>query len=241
MISECAAVLRGVRASGLLVFALAFLGLGRCGGYEPGIEVSMALRAAPSTLAFRTDMGFEVRLEEAVLWIDSLELLPCDTVARRLPSGIFFAIPRAFAHVDEEPTASKTVPLLDALHSGGLSVEAATLRPPPGRYCGLGVVLKDAAVDAEAVGLHLRGSARRDGSDHGFSVLTTASKQTAEVPFEEPLELSADRRTAALTLVVDQRRWLDGIDFETLPEEDQRSRVMQNVLGGFVTDARPSP
>ena len=232
---------------------MAFVGLGRCGsGYEPGIEVQVALQAAPSTLAFQTDLGFEIRLEEAVLSIASLELIPCAAgtqvtfLERLLPRGPS----TAWAHIDEQPTASDAVLPLDALHSGGLAVVAAILRPPPGRYCELRVSLaandvpaapppSSTAEEAPANGLRMRGTARRDGSDYAFSVDAGADR-SVRAPLSEVLDLSADRLNGAITLFVDQRRWLDGIDFAHATDRDRHARVVDNVLSGLTVRSGPA-
>lgn len=218
----------------------------------PGIEVQVALQAAPGTLAFDTDLGFEIRLEEAVLSITSLELLPCAPGAgppttagvldRLSPWGA-----TAYAHIEEQPTVSNAVRPLDALHSGGLAVVVATLRPPPGRYCGLRVALARAgapaggAIAAARAGtkpapsaLRVRGRARRAGVEHAVSV-DAAADRSVEAPLTEALALSADQLTGAVTLFVDQRRWLDGVDFARAGAAAQHARVIDNVLSGLTT------
>lgn len=223
-----------------VAFGLAFVGLERCGGYEPGIEVQVALQAAPSTLSFESDLGFAISLEEAVLAIDSLELIACSPSASAATLE-FLSMRSAYAHVEERPTASDTVTPLDALHSGGLAVVATVLRPPPGRYCSMRVVLKGTERTSEAVGLRVRGTARRAGTDHGFDMAAYGGR-SVEAPLSETLVLSATNLTAAVTLVADQRRWLDGINFERdASEEDRRARVVENALGGLTAQTHLAP
>lgn len=240
MTSE-ALVRAGRRTLAVSVFAGAFVGLGRCGGYEPGIEVELALQAAPATSAFDTDLGFRIRLEEAMLMIDSLELVRCSPVARRAPSRADphsgpgpgprwsqLTIAKAWAHVDEHPTATGAVPRLNAMHSTGAPVEAGILRPPPGRYCALRVTPPpDSAV------LHVRGTAVDVDSEHAFDI-EAPTDQSIEIPLTEALVLSATKRSAGLVIVIDQHRWLDGIDFDQTDEIDRARQAVDNALGALL-------
>ncbi len=62
------------------VFVTTFLGLValHCVAYEPGIEAELRVSGAPPTLAFHTEAGERVELDQAVLHVDAVELRACE-------------------------------------------------------------------------------------------------------------------------------------------------------------------
>ena len=183
------------------------LATGRCGGYAPGIEVRVALQAQAPTLGFDTDRGVRVHLEEAVVRVASVRLVACSpTVGALLQAGLSSV---AYAHhVDTSPDQGEGAAPLDLLHANGVPIPVTTLRPPPGRYCQVQVGLgpPEDAPDAPAVSL--------SGATEAGASFRYASPAVAQVflPINPPVVLSAEQMQVELTVLVDQRRWLDGQD-----------------------------
>ena len=130
---------------GAIVLALA---LPHCMASTDGIEVDVAYEAAAMPQAVLTDMGYRVKLDRALIALGQVELLECDNSARQL--WRLFVPGRARAHEESTPTSLGIPMIIDLMESSGEALFAGTLRPPPGRYCGIRVV--GAPADADAIG-----------------------------------------------------------------------------------------
>ncbi|MCA9555609.1 MAG: hypothetical protein KC933_36605 [Myxococcales bacterium] len=193
------------RRAALALGVAALLFTGRCGGYTSGIEVVVALRPQAPTLGFTTDLGHTVRLDQAVVRVSSLRLVPCaPSVAEALMAA---ASSVAFAHhVDTSPDQGEGAAPLDILHANGTPIPVTTLRPPPGRYCQVELVFGPPEDEPYAAAVRLEGAFETGAA---FTYLSPAVAQVV-LPIAPALELSAEHMQAELTILADQRRWLDG-------------------------------
>ena len=187
------------------LFAGAFLALAalHCVSYQPGIEVELSVAGAPPTLAFANEQGAEIRLEEALLHVEAIELRSCAR-ANRWRWGS-----TARAHGGSGGNG----PWKLDLASGGVIGEV--LRPAPGEYCSVVVHVDGLSFGAVAA----RMAGREDGEplqeEH-------AAPFDIELVLEGPLVLDdpSDRPSAAVT--IDQRQLFDD-EAAPLPERLERA------------------
>ncbi|MEM1414525.1 MAG: hypothetical protein AAGH15_06480 [Myxococcota bacterium] len=208
-----------------------------CVGYAPGLEVDVAYQPEPMTAAFFTDQGHRVRLEAAVLRIESLELVPCEdgalaSLLRALGPG------RARAHGTLELGTGEAF-TLDVMHAGGLPVRAGTLRPLPGRYCGARLHLEA----GEAPTLALRGRIEREGRTEPFAV-EIAFQRDLPLALDVPLmlddaALGAGAGRVGLRVRFDAARWFDGAGQRNGDRFEEA--VVTNVLGSFTLETGAGP
>lgn len=208
---------------------------GRCGGYTPGIEVAVALQAPAPTLGFDTDRGVRIHLEEAVVRVASVRLIACPAAVAETLQGALSSLAYAH-HVDTSPDQGEGAAPLDLLHANGVPIPVTTLRPPPGRYCHMEVVLgpPEDALDAPAVTM-----SGVTGAGAPFRYATSAVAQVV-LPMTPPVALSAQDMQAELTVFVDQRRWFDGQDLTTSAELDPTT-LHQNIAQSLRLRAREVP
>jgi len=210
-----------------MLFAL----LPRCVRVSDGIEVDVSYQPAATPAEIRTDLGYRVALDRALLVVGQIELIRCDNFVVDLVQ--LFTAGRARAHVLETPTRLGEPLVLDLLESVGIAEYAGTMKPPPGRYCGVRIVGMPA--DADAVGLTekteemTRNTVLVQGRVEGTELTAFISGPLElELAFERPLVLERPG-VEAVAIQIDQRRWFDGIDFAQLSSEAVQRMVTENV------------
>lgn len=234
--------MRSKLGTSLLLVATLF-SLPQCIRMTEGIEVDVAYRPAATPAQIRTDMGYRVKLERALMVVGRVELVRCDTFVRDLTS--LFTPARARAHVLETPTSLGEPWVIDLLESGGIPLFAGTLRPPPGDYCSLR--LTGMPADDDAIGLTDENLEMMHHSIlvSGSVVDTTTDEETPltgriwevlqwEVPLERPLELGSPG-LESVAVEIDTTCWFDGIDFAGMdfgprgPEDAILQQLTDNV------------
>lgn len=213
------------------------LALPHCMMVTDGIEVDVAYQAPATPQAMRTDMGYRVKLDRALIALGRVELLKCDNFARQL-RGLF--IPgRARAHEESTPTSLGVPVIIDLIESSGALQLAGTLRPPPGRYCGIRVV--GAPADADAIGSTLENAEMLENSVVLEGVVEH-SETGEEAPlrarirelipwdlrFDEPMVFESPR-SVTVSVQIDHTGWFDGIDFALLALLDGGAAVQQRL------------
>jgi hypothetical protein len=202
-----------------------------------GIEVDVAYQPQATPAQIRTDMGYRVRLERALIAVGKVELMQCDNLALDLWRWVTPA--RARAHEVSTPTSLGVPFVIDLMESAGTAIFAGTLRPPPGRYCGIRVLGMPADEDAEGLT-----EQTLDMLEH--SVLVAGRVEDPEAGAEAPLlariwevlpcELAFDRPLVvdspvleSVSIRIDHTKWFDGIDFALQDENAVQQLITQNV------------
>lgn len=221
--------------SGLLVYAAALVSSVQCAGFEEGIVVELAVVHHASSAgpdgggddgeprAFTTDLGYQVALTEARVAVAQLDLVRCDGHASR---GF---VATAYAHDTRvPPTRLVLAHVEDMLGPDGVLTPLGALRPPPGAYCGLRVLL--APADDAGDTLVVRGVFRGpgDAADTPFEIRTARAIETG-VMFPRVLELAADARDAEAVLELHYEEWLDGVELRALQPAELESAVVANL------------
>lgn len=210
-----------MRSDSLIAAIVLVLVLPHCMMVSDGIEVDVAYQTPVTPQALQTDMGYRVKLERALIAVGRVELLKCDNFALQL-WGLF--VPgRARAHEETTPTSLGVPMIIDLMESSGISRFAGTLRPPPGRYCGIRVV--GAPADADAIGSTPERSAMLQSSVVVQGVVENSATGDEEpfeaqiidviacdMLFDEPLVFDGPR-SVSVSVHIDHMRWFDGIDF----------------------------
>ena len=221
----------------VILASVSLLTLAHCMRVTDGIEVDVAYQPAATPAQIRTDLGYRVHLERALLVLGEVELIRCDNLVVDLWD--LFGPRRARAHVLDTPTSLGTPVVLDLMESAGTPELAGTMKPPPGRYCGIRVVGMPA--DADALGLEGENADMLDRS-----VLVTGrvvhqatgaeSLLSAEVSNAVDCELVLDRPLVfdspvleTVSIEIDQTKWFDGIDFALISSEAVQRKLTENI------------
>ena len=222
--------------SRLLISGVLVLLLPKCMRVTDGIEVDVSYQPAATPAQIRTDLDYGVALDRALLVVGQVELIRCDSFAAEL--WRHFGPARARAHVLEAPTSLGEPLVLDLMESVGGAEYAGTMKPPPGRYCGVRVLATPAGADAagltskdqEMVANTVLAEGRVEWAPANGAMLSTLIEGPLllELFFEEPLVL--DRPGVEyVNIQIDHRTWFDGIDFAVLSSNAVRERVTDNV------------
>lgn len=227
-----------MRFSLLIAFAL-FSGtlLPHCLRVTDGIEVDVAYRPEATPAALRTDTDYRVRLERALIAVGRVELIECDNFVRDLWNLVRPA--RARAHEFSSPTSLGIPLVIDLMESAGTPLFAGTLRPPPGRYCGIRVVGMPADDDAEGLT-----EENLDMMEHSVLIAgqvedTTTGEETplvariwevleCEMRFGRPLVFD-NPVLESVTIQIDHTKWFDGIDFALQDSDAVQQQITENV------------
>ena len=202
-----------------------------------GIEVDVAYHPAATPAAVRTDLGYRVRLQRSLIAIGSVELVRCDDFVLELWELV--APGRARAHELSSPTSLGVPLVIDLMESAGTPLFAGTLRPPPGRYCGIRVLGMPADDDAEGLS-----EENLDMAEH--SVLIMGQVEDTSTGDEMPLvtriwevlrcEMSLDQPLVfdaptleSVTIQIDQTKWFDGIDFALQDPDAVHQQIADNI------------
>lgn len=226
-----------MRSSALLGAIVFLLSFSHCTMVVDGIEVDVAYQAPATPQAVRTDMGYRVKLDRALISLGRVELLECDNFALQL-WGLF--VPgRARAHEESTPTSLGVPRIIDLMESSGAALLAGTLRPPPGRYCGIRVV--GAPADADAIGSTPENWEMRISSvvlegvvENSMTGLEEPFRAqileliACDMLFDEPLVFDSPR-SVSVSVHIDHMGWFDGIDFAQLGTAAVQRRLTENV------------
>lgn len=216
---------------------LSALTLPHCARFTDGIEVDVAYQPESTPAQIRTDMGYRVALDRALLVVGKVELLRCDNFVADLWQ--LFAPARANAHALDTPTSLGEPLVLDLMESAGTPEYAGTLKPPPGRYCGIRIVATPA--DEDAAGLS---NENMEMMQHSVliagRVVDTANGEESpllaqvwepfdcEMRFDRPLVFDSPI-LENLSIQIDHTSWFDGIDFALLSTDAVQQHITENV------------
>ncbi len=221
----------------IAVAALGIMSLPQCMRVTDGIEVDVAYQPAATPAQVRTDMGYRVRLERALIVVGRVELVRCDNFVSELWELV--APARARAHEFTSPTSLGVPLVIDLVESSGAALFAGTLRPPPGRYCGMRVVGMPA--DQDAAGLTDQNlemmqhsvliSGQVEDETTGEQVPLVAAiweVLECEMLFDRPLVFDGPV-LESIAIRIDHTKWFDGIDFALLSQSAVQQKVTENV------------
>jgi hypothetical protein len=223
-----------------LVIVIALVGvalLPHCMRVADGIEVDVAYQPAATPAAVRTDMGYRVHLERAVIAVGKVELLLCHNFVLDLWKLV--APAQARAHEFSSPTSLGVPLVIDLMESAGVPLFAGTLRPPPGRYCGIRVIGMPADQDAEGLtdeNLDMMQNSvviagRIEGTTNGDESALLAQIWEVlswEMPFDRPLVFDSPV-LESVSIQIDHTKWFDGIDFALQDSSAVQQRITENV------------
>lgn len=239
--------------SSVPAIALSLLTIGGfcgCTRTTEGIEIDVAYETPPTPQAVRTDMDYRVWLDRALITLGPVTLIKCDNFVRVL--GRLFTAARAKAHTPNTPTSLGIPLVLDLLESGGIGFVVGTIRPPPGRYCGLRVI--GAPADEDAVGLKdntemLERAVFLQGEIEDTQTLVRTPFEVSireplvcELRFTEPLIFDSPE-AVNVSVRIDHMRWFDGIDFALLLPGDAEGaavqrRVAENIRSSMAAESQ---
>jgi hypothetical protein len=227
-----------MRSSLLVAIALlSVVSLPHCMRVTDGIEVDVAYHPEATPAQIRTDMGYRVALERALIVVGKVELIRCDNSVVDLWELI---VPgRARAHVLDTPTSLGVPLIIDLMESAGTPRFAGTMKPPPGRYCGLRVLGMPA--DPDAVGLT---NENLEMMQHSVLIagqvedMTTGDEMPLRAGIWEVLqcEMLFDRPLVfdgpvleSVSIQIDHTKWFDGIDFALQDPTAVQQQITENV------------
>ena len=238
-----------------LFIAMALLNLVslvHCMRVTNGIEVDVAYQPEATPAQIRTDMGYRVALERALIVVGKVELTPCDNFVADLAK--LLAPARARAHVLDTPTSLGVPLIIDLMESAGAPEFAGTMKPPPGRYCGIRVLGMPA--DQDAVGLS---DENLDMMQHSVLVMGQVEDESTgdetpllariwevlecEMLFEQPLVFDSPV-LESVAIQIDHTKWFDGIDFVSQSPDAVQGQITENVrssLRATLPEAEANP
>lgn len=227
-----------MRSSLLIAMSLLALGtLPQCMRVTEGIEVDVAYQPAATPAAIRTDMGYQVRLDRALVAVGKVELVRCDNFVVDLWRILGPA--RAKAHALDTPTSLGVPLVIDLMESAGVPSYAGTMKPPPGRYCAVRILGMPADEDAEGLSKENLDMMQHSVLIAGRVQDSETGEETAllsriwevidcELELDRPLEFNSPT-VENLSIQIDHTSWFDGIDFALLDEDAVRARITENV------------
>ena len=204
-----------------------------CGSLsEAGVEVTVV--SAPSLLEVEETLvsvdGQELRLGELFWTTTAVELVPCDSLARKAWDVL---VPSAHAHGVASPRRL-SVPVVERA-SRREPVVLGTLRPAAGRYCSVKYELGSA--DADAVGLDLAPAMQGrsldamgefQASDAEPEPFEITSRGAAQLVRAVDLELSEATPRATLRIERNKHDWFVGIALAELGATEREQRLLDN-------------
>ncbi|NND29473.1 MAG: hypothetical protein HKN97_12855 [Myxococcales bacterium] len=202
-----------------------------------GIELDVAYQPAATPAAVRTDLGYRVRLERAIIAFGRVELVRCDNFV--LDPWKLVTAARAKAHEFSSPTSLGVPLVIDLMESAGVPLFAGTLRPPPGRYCGIRVTGMPADQDAEGLtdenldmteNSVLIAGRVEDESGQATSALVAKISDVlpCEMRFDQPLVFEGPV-LESVSIQIDHTKWFDGIDFALQESTTVQQQITENV------------
>ena len=227
-----------MRSSLLLTVALlSVASLPHCMRVTDGIEVDVAYQPAATPAAVRTDAGYRVRLERALIVVGKVELLRCDNFVLDLWELV--APARAKAHEFSSPTSLGVPLVIDLMESAGVPLFAGTLRPPPGSYCGLRVLGMPADQDAEGLtdetldmmqnSVLIAGQVEDESTGEETPLLARIWEVLdCEMRFDRPLVFDSPV-LESVSIQIDHTSWFNGIDFALQDSNAVQQQITENV------------
>jgi hypothetical protein len=175
-----------------------------------------------------------VRLERALIVVGRVELLRCDNFVLDLWSLV--APARVRAHESSTPTSLGVPLVIDLMESAGAPLFAGTLRPPPGRYCGIRVLGMPADDDAEGLNhdmidnsVLVAGRVEDESTGDETPLLARISDVLeCEMLFDRPLVFDGPV-LESVSIQIDHTKWFDGIDFALQDSDAVQQRITENV------------
>jgi len=227
-----------MRSSLLVAIALlSVVSLPHCMRVTDGIEVDVAYQPEATPAQIRTDMEYRVALERALIVLGKVELIRCDNFVVDLWELV--APARARAHLGDTPTSLGVPLIIDLMESAGTPRFAGTMKPPPGRYCGIRVLGMPA--DPDAVGLT---DENLEMMQHSVLIagqvedMTTGDEMPllariwdvlqCEMLFDRPLVFDGPV-LESVSIQIDHTKWFDGIDFALQDPIAVQQLVTENV------------
>ena len=221
----------------IAIALLSALTLPHCASFTDGIEVDVAYQPESTPAQIRTDMGYRVALDRALLVVGKVELIRCDNFVADLWG--LFTPSHAKAHAFDTPTSLGEPLVIDLMESAGTPEYAGTMKPPPGRYCGIRVLGMPA--DQDAVGLTDENLEMMQHSVlvTGRVVDTTNGAESrlvariwevfdCEMRFDRPLVFDSPV-LERVSIQIDHTSWFDGIDFALQSEEAVQQQITENL------------
>jgi hypothetical protein len=202
-----------------------------------GIEVDVAYQPAATPASVRTDMGYRVRLERALIAVGKVELIKCDNFV--LDLWRIVAPGRARAHEFSSPTSLGVPVVIDLMESAGVPLFAGTIRPPPGSYCGIGVVGMPADQDAEGLtdenlemmqhSVLIAGWVEDELTGDETPLLARIFEVLRyEMLFDRPLVFDSPG-LESVSIQIDHTKWFDGIDFALQSSDAVQQQITENI------------
>ena len=202
-----------------------------------GIELDVAYQPAATPASVRTDEGYRVRLERAMIAVGQVELIRCDNFV--LDLWRLVAPGRARAHEFTSPTSLGVPVVIDLMESAGVPLFAGTLRPPPGRYCGIRVTSMPADQDAEGLtdenlemmqhSVLIAGRVEDESTGDEIPLLARIWEVLqCEMLFDRPLVLDSPV-LESVSIQIDHTKWFDGIDFALQDTAAVQQQITENV------------
>ncbi|MBW1757425.1 MAG: hypothetical protein JRG67_16020 [Deltaproteobacteria bacterium] len=211
--------------------------LPHCMRVTDGIEVDVAYQPAATPASVRTDMGYRVRLERAMMAVGKVELIKCDHFVldlwRLVTPG------RARAHEFSSPTSLGVPVVIDLMESAGVPLFAGTMRPPPGRYCGIRIVGMPADEDAEGLtdenlemmqhSVLIAGQVEDESTgDETLLLAQIGEVLQYELLFDRALVFDSPV-LESVSIQIDHTKWFDGIDFALQSPDAVQQQITRNV------------
>ncbi|MFZ1863011.1 MAG: hypothetical protein WAU39_02210 [Polyangiales bacterium] len=211
--------------------------LPQCMQVSDGIEVDVAYQPEAMPSQIRTDIGYRVHLERALIAVGQVELIRCDNFV--LDLWRLVAPGRARAHALDTPTSLGVPLVLDLMESAGTPVFAGTIRPPPGSYCGIRVVGLPADKDAEGLtdqnrdmmqhSVLIAGSVENEAGNGAWPVLVRIGEALpCEIRFDRPLVVEHPV-VEGVSIAIDHTGWFDGIDFAQQDTNAVQQQITKNI------------
>lgn len=208
-----------------------------CMRVSEGIEVDVAYQPAATPAAVRTDLGYRVRLERAMIAVGRVELIRCDNFVLDLWKLVRAST--AKAHEFSSPTSLGVPLVIDLMESAGVPLFAGTLRPPPGSYCGIRVIGMPADQDAEGLtdenldmtenSVLVAGLVEDENGQPTSALIAKISDVLAcEMRFDRPLVFNGPT-LESVSIQIDHSKWFDGIDFALQDSSAVQQRITENI------------
>jgi hypothetical protein len=207
-----------------LLIAIALLNLAslvHCMRVTDGIEVDVAYQPKATPAQIRTDMGYRVALERALIVLGKVELIRCDNFVADLRG--LLAPARARAHVLDTPTSLGVPLIIDLMESAGTPEFAGTMKPPPGRG------LTDETLDMMQNSVLIAGQVEDESTGEETPLLARIWEVLdCEVRFDRPLVFDSPV-LESVSIQIDHTSWFDGIDFALQDSNAVQQQITENV------------
>lgn len=221
----------------LAIALFSVVSLPHCSRYTDGIEVDVAYQPAATPSQIRTDMEYRVALDRAMIVMGKVELIRCDNFVMDLMR--LFTPARAKAHALDTPTSLGEPLVLDLLESAGTPEFAGTMKPPPGRYCGIRVLGMPADEDAAGLTDENLEMMQHSVLATGQVIDMTSGQESplvvriwevldCEMLFDRPLVFDSPV-LQTVSIQIDQTSWFDGIDFAMRSPDAVHQQITENV------------